>query len=148
MVCVYVSCWCLTCGVRVLGFELVLGYSVSCRCVVFDVRCYIVYYIIYYTIILYNPLLLFHSFLSFPLPHLFFFPFPSPPLLLIYSLPLSSSSSSPLPLQSSHPFSSLSSQSSISPQFILYVSALGYPYLCSEVIPGQSDPACFIGVDG
>ena len=136
--------------------------SVSCWCsrfrLVFDVWClyYILLYIISYTytiIYYYTYIIIYYilySSLPFPSFHLLLllFPFPSPPLLLIYSLPLSSSSSSPLPLQSSHPFSSLSSQSSISPQFILYVSALGYPYLCSEVIPGQSDPACFIGVDG
>ena len=78
--------------------------------------------IIYYTLLFFCSILLPLLFLSFPsplLPHLS--PLPSLPSLLSNIPP---------------------------PHFILYVSAFGYPYLYSISSKNNSDPACFIGVDG
>ena len=55
-------------------------------------------------------------------------------IVLLYSHLLLRYSSNPLPLPSLTP----PSHSSISPQFIQYVSVLTQPYLYSEVIPGMT----------
>ena len=161
----------------------------------FDVRCYIVYYILYYYILYYYilyitiiilllyliyytlllPFLISLSFQSSPLPNTLFLFYLSPiPLSsqipsqyssfssLLFS-PFPPSQSSLLILPSPHILFSrslliLSSSSDLSflpflslsipiISFPEYLSAFGYPYLCSISI-GQYDPACFIGVDG
>ena len=143
-----VEVWCVE--VYRVGFDLVFG-SGWCYVLVLTSYTYIILYyyilytIIYYTYYLYYTLLFFRSiFLSSPpLPHPFqsifcssiqSFPSPLNPSIILYVSILTYAylyctilfpSSSPLFFQSfSSSFSSSPSQSSISPQFILYVSVL------------------------
>ena len=133
----------------------------------FDVRCYIVYYILYYTIIhilyyyilyihihilLYYILLLLYLILYSPLPS------PLPKLLLIfptllflqYSSPLLSPSSSSFPLYLPYfyntPIPILPSLHSHLIQSIR-VGVYCWILIFSSQYP-KTDPACFIGVDG
>ena len=125
---------CLTCGVS-------CWCSVSCWCYILYIILYII--LLYITIII-SYLILYSSSLLLPFSSL---PFPSPSSSFIsysHSLPLSSSVLLTL-LFLSHPLLS---------SFKVYVSAVGSTYLYSLQIfpiifyPGNSDPACFIGVDG
>ena len=155
------------CGVR---FELVLTLGIIyyilyiLYILYYLILLYIIYYIIIYIIISYTilfsssqslsllPLLLFY--LS-PLPLLFHlsFLFPiissflySPVLFLLIPIPNPLFSPFPSSLHLPPSFPSISPPPNL-PIFILYVSGLPYPYLCSISI-GLSDPAQTNGVDG
>ena len=155
-----------------LAFELV--FDVWCYIVYYYyyILLYIIYYIIYYTytyilyIIYY---IIIHTYtyyiiILYSSPYLIFFPsFPTLLSLLIPILynPLLIYHSSPIfkvyvsVLTYTYLYSIIYLQQSfqsyslfpLSSSFKVYVSAFGYPYLYSRLIQ-QSDPACFIGVDG
>ena len=122
-------------------FELVKGYE---RLKV-DVRCYIVYYILY-LILLYLTISYTILFSSSPI---LSFPFLSP-------LPILSSSNTLLLLNPliHHPFSPLPFLSIILSLYNLIHLSVNSKYTCRHldtliyIIIQQSDPACFIGVDG
>ena len=105
MICMRYQVWCSVCrfdqyvcsslradvtlGVILYILYIILYYILLLLLLLLYIIHTLLYYYILYLILYSSFLSLTRSiFLSFPLPHLFFFPFPSPPLLLIYSLPL------------------------------------------------------------